>query len=96
MAELTAPITTTDDFDMARSNRWAKRFFFFFLREEMHLRIQLPGGSWYVGLRGARRDYPLKPHGGRNMMILRESGVEKQVAQSTLEDVGHSKSAYGM
>jgi hypothetical protein len=62
----------------------------------MHLRIQLPGGSWYVGLRGARRDYPLKPHGGRNMMILRESGVEKQVAQSTLEDVGHSKSAYGM
>jgi hypothetical protein len=42
---------------------------FFFLREEMHLRIQLPRGSWYVGLRGARRDYPLKPHGGRSMMM---------------------------
>jgi hypothetical protein len=39
----------------------------------MHLRIQLPRGSWYVGLRGARRDYPLKPHGGRNMMIYEKA-----------------------
>jgi hypothetical protein len=62
--------------------------FFFFLREPMHLRIQPPRGSWYVGLRGARRDNPLNPHGGRNMMIY-EKAVTRQVAQFTLEDVGH-------
>jgi hypothetical protein len=41
-------------------NSWMRKAIFF----EMHLRIQLPRGSWYVGLRGARRDYyPLKPQG---------------------------------
>jgi hypothetical protein len=50
-----------------------------------------------VGLSGARRDYPLKPHGKKHD-DLRESGVEKQSRSLnfTLEDAGHSKSAYGM
>jgi hypothetical protein len=57
--------------------------FFFFLREEMHLRIQLPRRSWYVGLRGARRDYPLKPHGGINMNIY-EKAVWRNKSRSLL------------
>jgi hypothetical protein len=71
---------------------------FFFLREEMHLRIQLPRGSWYVGggARGRPPRLPTKTSRGKKHDDLRESGVEKQVAQSTLEDVGHSTSAYGM
>jgi hypothetical protein len=61
---------------------------FFFVREEMHLRTQLPTGSWYVGLRGARRDYPLKPHGGRNMMIY-EKAVWRNKSRNVLGNKKH-------
>jgi hypothetical protein len=69
--------------DASQPEAAARCWEFFFLREEMHLRIQLPRGSWYVGLRGARRDYPLKPHGGRNMMIY-EKAVTRDKSRSLL------------